>query len=203
MSLKPNALVNLSLAKEYLDIPSIDNSVNAKVERLINVATSQIESYCDRSFITKTFIEFYDGRRSNQILLKNWPCESISEIRVDNSSLFPITSILDPNTYNVVNKTIIQFNYYKAPLGYRNIKVTYDAGYGVIGTIPSDLEEACLSLVMLHYMKRNDRRVGIESKNKNNESIKYTQGLPKDIQEMIDQYRRLDFGEGDVGIQNG
>lgn len=205
MALKSNALISLAVAKDYLDIQVSDTTQDTRVERLINMASQFISEYCDRNFITGSYVDYQDGRKSNQILLRQWPATKPTDLRVDSSWAFGTDTIIDPAEYDIVEDMFVVLRNTFFPNGYRNIKVTYTAGYGTIGgnNLPSDIQEACLELVALYQNKRTDRRIGVQSKSKQGENITYIEDVPEDILSLLQNYKRYEFSPANVGIANG
>jgi hypothetical protein len=79
------------------------------------------------------------------------------------------------------------------------VRVTYYAGYqnpislGAGPTFPSDLQLAVRWLVDWQYQQRTDRRLGMGGKGKQGENISFIQGMPKEVTEILDQYKRMEF----------
>ncbi len=48
------------------------------LENYINIASQFAETYCNRKFVSQSFIEFYDGTGTQYLKLKNYPVSSIS-----------------------------------------------------------------------------------------------------------------------------
>jgi len=192
------ALVTLALAKDYLDIPIADTTKDTRVTRLINFASALIESYCERKFEFQTFTEFHDGRNNNQLLLRQWPAQKPSSVSVSNAWEYN-DGVVDSSIYDVVEETTLVLRSGFFSSGYRNVKVVYQAGYA---TIPYDIQEACLMLVLLFEQKRNDKRVGVNSKSKQGENISFVEDIPEDIQRILEKYKRLEFAFGAQAIGN-
>jgi hypothetical protein len=190
MTLNSNALTTLVEAKKYLSIVSSDTSQDSFIERLINTSSQTIEQYCSRKIKQTSYTEYYDGRNSNKILLNNYPASKPSAVYSDSVWTFDSTSLLDSDDYDIVDniELVLRDGYF--PIGRRNIKVTYQAGYA---TVPSDLEQACLMLVDYLYMHYNDRRIGVSSKSKNGENISYIDKIPEFVKSILDNYKKWDF----------
>jgi hypothetical protein len=212
MALNSNALVTLAKAKTFLSIT--DASYDTEVERLINVASQSIERVANRILVNATHTEFHDGRRTNTLQPRQWPITGGAspngkpEIFLDdNTGTFPVSTVLDDAAYFVheLSTSIIRING-NWPLGYRNIKLIYTSGYGVGGdsaSMPSDLEDACLQYVGWMFRMNNDRRIGIDSKTKLGETVRFTQGIPEFIEDHISPYKRQEFPMTSVPVRNG
>lgn len=209
MSLNSNALCTIAQCKLYLDIASGDVSQDARLEQLINVSSSMIENYIDRKLIYQQYIERYDGRVNDRLLLKEWPAVKPTEIRSDNLWSFDNNSIMPVENYEIDQQTTVVLKGYFFPRGNQNIRVTYHAGYAspVLGgagfPLPTELNQAAIMLVAWQYQLRADRRLGIASKGKQGESISYVKGLPTEISMMLDLHARLELPFTSTAIGNG
>jgi len=211
MALNSNALVTLANAKTFLGIT--DGSFDTEIERLINSASQSIERITTRILVNATHTEFHDGRRTNLIQPRQWPITGGAspngkpEIFLDDGTGdFPAATALDDSEYFVheLDTQIVKING-NWPLGYRNIKIIYTAGYGVGGdsaAMPSDLEDACLQYVGWMYRMNNDRRLGLDSKTKLGETVRFTQGIPDFIELLVEPYKRQEFPMSSVPVRN-
>lgn len=216
MALKSNALALLSAAKSHLDIPVVDTTQDAKVERFINTASQVFENYCKRKLTTATYTQYVDGRSSNRLMLKEWPVlggaaagGTKPEVFIDSSSEFGSGTELDPAGYYVANTFELLRIGGVWPKGNRNIKVIYNAGLGLVNTglqtntLPSDLEQACLDYVLWLYDSKSDRRIGRNTKTKGDESVSFETGMPATIAHLLEPYVRHDFtSDLSVGVWN-
>jgi hypothetical protein len=213
MALNANALTLLATAKDHLDILVSDTSQNTRIERMINTASQFIARYCRRTLVTATHTEYIDGRGGNRIMLKEWPITggpaaggTKPAVYIDSDSVFGAGTEVDTGSYYVANGiTLIRVGEGGMiwPKGYRNIKVIYTAGYGVAGTMPSDLEQACLDYVMWLFDMRNDRRIGRATKSKSGETVSFVNNLPEHIAEILEPYVKYELPvEAPVGILN-
>jgi hypothetical protein len=216
MALKSNALCLLSTVKEQLDIASSNTDYDSKLERLINVASQFIENFCGRILVNASYDEFHDGRAGNALVLKQWPITggpassgTKPEVFIDGDSVFAATSVVDPTSYFVANDIELVYKGYW-PKGYRNIKISYTAGLGVVNagadtnTLPSDLEQAALDYVEYLYNMNTDRRIGRNNKSKGDESVSFITDIPPHVVLILDKYIRHEFPtEASVGIRNG
>lgn len=191
-------LTTLTDVKAHLDIPIADTSEDDLLNRLIAEASATIESYLDRTVIKQTYTEYQDGRSSNRLLLKHYPADKPSEVRIDYTSLFTDASTLvDSTEYEVdSNGNELLFIDRIWPKGTRNIKIVYQAGLAVdVASVPSDISGACLWVVEWFYDLRKNRRLHNKSVSKNNETTKYRDDWPEWLHRQLDKYKRgpLDF----------
>lgn len=200
VTLDPNALVTLADAKDHLNIPSANLDFDDRVKRYINSATFEIENFLDRKIIKRTYIEYQDGRNSNRIVLKNWPADKPSELRIDPESVFTDPStLIDSGDYEIDNDSMVVMPNRLFSKGTRNIKVVYEAGFT---TVPWPIQTACLWLVAWDYDIQSDRRVGNKSKEKNNEQTDYHEDWPPWLIRRLMPYRRFEWPIANAPTEN-
>lgn len=202
MALDPYALTTLADARTHLNVPSgtVDADLDAILERFINESTYIIENWLDRKILTRTYTEYQDGRSNNRILLKQWPVTSVAEVWCDPSSEFTDTkNLLDATDYRIAQESEIALICRHFSRGTQNIKVVYDAGYA---TVPFPLQSACLWMVEWFYDMRADRRVGNESKGKNNESAKYLTDWPDWLKNQLMKWKRMEWPTANAPVLN-
>ena len=191
MALNANALTSLATAKTVLSIPTLDITQDSRVERLINASSGFIEKQTDRLLKTQTITEFHDGRRFDRLILRQWPISSITSLRLDNSSVFTDPSTLvDTTEYVLENDQELVLLSSIFPIGNKNIKIVYVAGYI---TVSSDLEDACLKLIQWWEKMETNRDIGTSTKSKQDENITLVQGVPEIINIMLEPYKRRQF----------
>ena len=195
MALNQNSLTTVENLRIQLEIApaDVDAAMTAKLEKLINAASSAIEGIAKRSLKINTHTEFADGDRSTLFIPKEWPIVSVNELWIDNSSEFTyLSSQLDSYEFAIVDdNTAIQLTKGRVfPFGNYNIKVVYQAGYS---TVPSDLELAA-DLYCEWLFRFNERRdIGRTSKAKGDESVSMLQQIPDQIRLLIEPYIRLEI----------
>lgn len=198
MALNANALTTLANVKEQLDIA--DASQDSLLERLINTASQLIEKYTDRVLVQDTYTEFYFGRGSNQLMLRNYPAEKPTDLRIDNNAVFDVSAVIDTDDYDIDNGSMVSYvGSFPRASSRHNIKIVYLGGFA---TIPSDLEHASIELVEFLYERSSDRRIGVTSKSKRDETISFVQGIPEFIALMLDPYVRHEFPNSDSPVRN-
>ena len=210
MAIAANALTLLTTAKEHLEIPAATLTFDSTIERLINVASNLIARKCKRILLDTTHTDYFDGRASNRILLREYPVQSITTIKVDSESIFASGSEIDASEFAIVDRetSVLRVNGGIWSKGYRNIEVVYLAGLGVVSTggqtntFPPELEQAALDYVLWLYDMNSDRRIGRTSKSKGGESVEYEQRIPQSITDQIDHLIRFEFPEAEVGVRN-
>lgn len=207
MALKDNALISLAEAKEHLSIPSGTTSADARLEKIINAASSAIESQTHRKLTTKSYQQIFDGAGANKVLLHQWPVQTIDAVYVDGNSIFDANSLIDPSDYLLEKEIMVTYIDRTFPRGYSNVRVDYTAGYGTVsptetGDIPEDLRWACSELVAWYYNSTSNKRIGVTSKGKLGESVSFVQRIPEHIEMLLGPYMRYEFAHANVQVRN-
>jgi len=213
MALDSNAMLLLSQAKSHLGITGAGE--DSRIEDLIAEASTWMESWAKRKLSIQTITEYQDGRAMNRILTREYPITGgpatggKPEIFQDGDWVFDSTTRLDEEDYDVSEDglTITLKNAFFSK-GYRNIKITYEFGVGLVttgtstNTFPRDLQLCCKKLVEWLDLHRTNRRIGQRSKAKGGESVSYELDMPLLCQRILEMYVREEFNAGNVGIRN-
>ena len=151
-------LVTIDEAKEIAGTfngQTLTSMTDAQIQLKIDSATTRIERYCRRHFEEGTYTEtYYDGDNfQNMIFLSNFPVSEVSEINIyetDGSyTQYLAGSGNCPDGFELRPELgqLIALDYYFT----QKVEVTYIGGYstGSGGTIPADLKEACVQLMIL------------------------------------------------------
>jgi hypothetical protein len=200
MALNTNALTDLATAKDHLDINAADLTLDPRIERWINAASQQIEDFTQRKLINQSHTEYQSGTRGSELVLEQWPAQKPSALYIDSDWSFAAESLVDANDYEVVDGSILILKSGNFPKGRRNVKIEYTAGYT---DLPSSIEYACLLLVQFYRDHFADRRLGKETKTKSGETVTYSMGIPLEIAQLLEPYRRIESPLSEVLIDNG
>lgn len=155
------ALCNIDDVKILAGIPDTDTSQDARLELLINVVSSQIETYCGRTFALTTYTETYSPSNRQMLILRNFPVVSVSSLTNDGATFVQGTDyIFSPEYANNGmlyreqgwTGTAVSREYLTSdPVSMKRIiNIVYAAGYAVI---PQDLQYACQLIVLAAYMQ--------------------------------------------------
>lgn len=209
MPVGPNALTTLEAVKVRLGMPDSNVTYDDLLCQFIDSASAQIETYCHRRFIQGAYTEYQDGIANNRIDLGQWPVVGVPEVYVDSKSLFGPETLKDPTTYAMDLDSrgdatgIILLCGRLFPRGFRNIKISYEAGYADIASLPHDLQDACLWITKWLYEIRDDDRLGIATKGKNQENTTYTSDWDPWIKRILDNYQRVGAPSGTRQVWTG
>lgn len=196
MALTPWALTTVANSKTHLGIAANDASQNSRLEMFINAASQRIETMTSRCLKERTHTQYGSGDRSNTFILDHYPITSITELCIDNSSVFGASTIIDPTKYSVTKDgygiLLLSDVFYR---GNRNIKATYVAGYNDTdhpGNL-AELEIGCLWIVEWYYRHRERADMGRTQKSKGDESVGILAEMPAMIKEIIHEYKRIEM----------
>jgi hypothetical protein len=171
------ALASVSDVKESLNIDSGDNSKNNLIIRKINQATLNIETFCnlarDHHFKLTTYTnEIYTGSGSDQLTLLMRPVTEISSFKRHQSSESDASyeDVESEFYYKDLSAGVINL-LYDSNESFGAFSVTYTAGYE---TIPSDLQEACVSLASF-YVENATSGTNVKKREEGARSIEYFQ----------------------------
>ena len=78
MAIDTYALTSLATAKEYLRIATADTTNDDLITNSINRASAQVETICNRQFLTRSYAQWYDGNGERMIYLDHWPVTAVS-----------------------------------------------------------------------------------------------------------------------------
>jgi hypothetical protein len=209
MPLNQNALCSLDDLKAHLDIPISDLSQDSRLTLQINTSSELIARRCDRVLVFKSFDLRRDGRRADRILLPQWPVVSVQAVWDDPQWDFLPGTELPSTSYSIQNDDTLVLRGSKFNQGTQNIRVQFTAGYqspvtlGLGEPLPESLKYACLVCSEWLGNTRHSRRIGVQSKSKQNESQSFSEELPPMVGALIAEFVRFEVPNSDSPIQNG
>lgn len=170
-----------------------------RIEQQINAVTDRFERYCTRRFQKSTHTEVIPGNGRWLLPLRNYPILSVDSVQIDGSAITDYDL-----TDKAINGLLYRLTTWPASLARHpdltgdpdvnsakpNIRVVYEAGYELTGgnrTLPYDLEQACIDLVvcrLLHPVPgvQQERTAG-------GHSTTWRDDLPPEILAVINSYR--------------
>jgi hypothetical protein len=185
-------LATIDQLKEYVGDIAIDKD-DALLTRLIDAASSVIESYCCRSFESTVYTnEVHDGTGTDTINLKHYPIISLASVLEGGSVLSTgSTGYGSADVIVYANEGQLRRPYWtwlSYPAWY---SFTYTAGYT---TVPAAIVQACLELAAL--MLRGKEHVGISQKTSGVQTFTYISQLSQAAQRALDQFSDPSLGRG-------
>ena len=161
VSLDANAIVTLVQAKALLEI--LDTKYDAILATLINGVSTLFDITTRRNLMTKTYTAVYfDGNGMPDLFLPNYPVTVITSITEDDIAL--VEGVDEDYILYAEEGRLLRDGVWLE--GAKKIKMTYTAGYVIVGTItlPADLKLKCLKRVAIEWKKYRDRSWGESSK---------------------------------------
>lgn len=222
VALKDNVFLTLDDIKDWLRIPLTNIEHDNRLRRLLNMVTDMAERHIQGPIKTREFTETRDGDASNTIVPDYFPVKSIEEIRIDYNRSFSDATIIQPDQYvlrklesiqsvgvqgtDIVvrddgNTAIVGRIFIGSVVG--AIQIKYTAGWGeTVEEIPYDLQQAILLGVEYFYILRENRELNIRSKTNNQQGYSRSQGLPREVTDLLDPYVDHTLGRNNLPQKN-
>lgn len=155
MALASNALIDTDYLTQ-MTTRTVDAGNTAFVEELINQASDLAEQIARRKLASQTITEVYDGNGGYRLVLKQWPITGMTGIYIDADRVFGATTEIT-DYYLEADAGIVHYDsgFGRVP---QSVKVIYVAGYS---TVPSDLKEAVVELVLWLWTRQNGGNVAL------------------------------------------
>ncbi len=195
------ALVSLAEAKEYLKVTNSNDDVI--LSHLINAVSAWVAGYLKRNLVATSYVEYYSGDGSFEMMLRNYPINSISAINIDALRVFASDNAVDVTANVIIKKgqgLIRAFNLlYGWTSGESNIKISYNAGYtaatdgGATGTMPYDIRMAAKRILERSYIRGyTQRKLDYQSESLNSMNVTFNDSdVPKDVKSMLDGWKAV------------
>lgn len=166
----------------------------AKVERLIDIATARMEMEAKHKILARDFTAaIVDGPGRDTLLMPQFPVNSVSSLNVDSSRVFDAATLIESTEY-MIDRDAGMIRLYSGtfPSGYGVIKLTYNAGYNDEHEYYTAIVGACKELV--HTMKtRWAGSIGKRTEtNADGMSVGYEQDLPMSVNAVLEMIKRRD-----------
>jgi len=174
-------LTSLATLKTYINTGS---SNDVLLQQLLTSASVAIESYCSRDFISKAYVQTFDGTGGKALVLPNFPIAAVASVTIDGLAIPAASNFTSPGYY--FNENMIMLNGYVFTKNWGNVVISYTAGYTVI---PDDLIQACCGTVQ--YWLNDRQRGGETSRSMGGQTINYsTKDMPDWVKTILDQRKR-------------
>jgi hypothetical protein len=181
----PGDLTTVADVQQYLGQTTVASGSQAIIQSLITRVSTQFYTYVGRNILSGTYVEYYNGTGSQNLVLNNYPIIYVSGISINGHSINQSTNNGYVTGWNNDDQQIFVNN--GICKGFRNVQVTYSAGYP---SIPGDVEQSVIDYVGILYNKKN--RPGVVSQmleGMNDRYIGDLEGLPKSVREIWESYR--------------
>lgn len=177
-------LTTLASVKTYGGIT--DTTKDALLSALITAASAAVEQYIGRIIQQQSYTALMDGNGAALLPLPQYPISAVSVVEINGVAVGANSTWGDGGFAHDGDRSL----YFPGegrvfPVGKRNVKVTYTAGYA---SVPADLAQAVNELV-LSDMKNRDH-IGWQSKSLAGETITLDlRAMPPSAKSVIDAYR--------------
>lgn len=144
-----NDLTTLAAVKAWLRISSTND--DSLLSSLITAASTYIETYCDRQFVSQQYTEVRNGRGTRAMNFANYPVTAVSSVMIGSNVITPAVPVGQqgfPGSGYVFSDTLLMLYGYCFWPGLANVQLVYTAGYQ---TIPADLAQLANELTGLRY----------------------------------------------------
>jgi len=189
----PRSLFKLDDVRDDLELRT--ENQNAIAQTIIYAVTAQVEAYCNTTFDEYSGVltysgELHDGDGTATLFLDHGPLVAVSELIITSGG---VDDTIPPTDYvaELFKAKITLTEGDKFLSGVQNVSVTYTAGHALV---PEIVKFAGMRLVQLYLRKWSDNRSGVQSISDGVRTITYTDQIPRDIKEMLNQYRRIAVG---------
>jgi len=158
------AIVNKEDVKRYLNLT--DSSKDTFIQDLIDLASGEIEQYCNRTKFALQDItgELVDGTGESILYTKYSPIYAIGSSSATQASTdVQYRATPDGSWTDLESDTdffwveqygnYIEFHEAIVPSGKRNVKVNYRAGYS---PVPEDVQRVCIEMVAMMWSESNN-----------------------------------------------
>jgi hypothetical protein len=133
-------------------------------QNYINSAENVVNTYLGYSPTLHNYVQYFDGNGTNELQLKAKPIATVISVKIDDT-VIPLSEF-----YNVIDSEFLYYNKI-FPYGKRNIKIEYDAGWGITPDndianseyVPSIIRMTVLRIAAL-LQSESDSNIGITSK---------------------------------------
>ncbi len=185
------ALVSLAETQEYLKVSG--SAEDAILGSLINSASAWVNSFLKRRLLETSYVEYYSGDGSAELVLRNYPIVSVTSVYVDGLRDFGSTTLIDPDNIIIKKGTGILRAFdllYGWECGDSNIKVTYAAGYA-LASMPYEVRLAVKRIVDNQYrLGYTHRKLDYQTESMQQVTTTFKDfDIPKDVKSMLMMYR--------------
>lgn len=127
---EPVAIISLERAREQLNMPGDDTSVDDELQMFIDAASAVVEQYTGEVVARRTIVEECYATGNGRLLLRSAPLVSITSVVAADGTEYEATTILDPAAGIITVPAYL----------YGAVTVTVVAGRAVI---PENVQTAC------------------------------------------------------------
>lgn len=179
--LKSYALITWQDAKTYLNLLDEQEGYAAL---LINGASRQANRYSRRHLKAKDYSELHDGTGNSLLILRQFPVNSVTDVRVDSGRTFASDSIVtDYLIYEELGQLRRKSGVWAEIR--QSIQVNYNAGFV---DVPEDLQIAVLEVVAFNWKRFQSKAIGTRSQTADGVTTEYELTVPTNAQRVFESY---------------
>ncbi len=178
-------LCTIGDVKRYAGITTDEE--NVLLGMLITAASGWAENYCNRAFLSGSYVEERIGRGQTSYIFNQYPVTAITSLSVDG---VPIPQSTTPTAlgWRLVNSYMARLIGFQLTDG-AVVQCGYTAGYSS-ANLPAEITQAVIEIVALRFKERN--WIGHKSKTLHGDVIGYTNAdVPADVKKTLLQYSRV------------
>lgn len=173
------------------------------IEVLINGITDWIESQCGgRRFKETTYTnEIYDGGAKKYLTLKHAPISSVTSFQYNGGTISsPTWTNFLADEYQLLDKEGMIYVLGRLPRGFRNIRISYVAGYKIDfvnetdptkHNLPFDISSLAERLTVKQFKRREE--VGKSGESVGDVTINWFDHLEEEDKAVLEKYKRIIF----------
>lgn len=181
-----NALTNWTQISSVYNPASADQ---AAIESLIDAASWWFNRYTDRSLLARSVTEYHDGPGGVLLYTKERPINSVTSLHDDPDRNYGATYLItttDYVYYGDEGKIVLTGTSFSVGSA-KAIQLIYNGGYS---TVPYDLENGVVNLVLYWYDKYFQKRIGLSGISDDVGNRTYVSDIPAEVKQIADSYRR-------------
>lgn len=158
---------------------------DALLTSLIDRASEFIDTAVGRGILSADYTDILNGNGADSIFVNNYPITAVSAVQVDEYDYSPAP--LSKNVGYIFNAHRVYLRGGKFNLGVQNVVISYTGGYL---TVPDDIQQACVELVVFKYKQRN--HIGVSSHSQDRVVVDHfiATDAPPEVQSILCRYKR-------------
>jgi hypothetical protein len=166
--------------KTYLGITSVTS--DTAITSIVSSISSQIEVYCNRSFESTTYTQYFDTTEGyKKIFLKNYPVASLTSVQYRDGTWGNITWTNFNSSDYLLSESTGKLNFaYALPQAEKYVKVVYTGGYLIDFTNENDITKHTLPSALTQIATEMSaqtfnlsKSAGIQTESTEGQSISY------------------------------
>ena len=199
--------LNLDI-KPWLGIDVADTEFDAVLTIIRDSVEQAVLNYTEATFVlTGPIMEVLDASRSDQIVPREYPINSVSAIYFHCNPDGTNGELIDPISYQALPEAIILQHLY-TPKGRSLLRIDYTYGYD---GLPADVKHAMLLAIEADFRRKQSKSMGRSSRSKKDESESFSSsasywdtktGLPKEVVYKLNPYKRYELPSQPIAQRN-